>query len=346
MPRAVIALGVAVAVLGGLLGWKVLDQRAALTGPAGGSGVVEATTVALASRVGGRIAEVHVEEGAEVAPGALLVTLDCVEPRALRDEAEAKVEAGRRQAEAARRAAAAAQAVTRAAEAGAVAAARQVEALEARGDAAARQVQRLDAVEQDVSAARRDEAHATSTGLEAQLAAARAQAAAGRAQAEAAGAQAGAAAQQAEAAEGQVLAGEAALVRARLAADECEVRAPRGAVVERLPYEPGELVGPGATLARLADLSEVTATFYLPNAELASGRPGAVARVVADAWPDRVFEGRVDTVATEPEFTPRNIQTRSDRDRLVYRVEVRVPNPEGALRPGMPVDVRLVEAAP
>src|SRR5690606_37169656 len=111
-------------------------------------------------------------------------------------------------------------------------------------------------------------------------------------------------------------------------------------------FEQGELVGPGATLATLVDLHVVTATFYLPNAELGAGRPGADATVVADAWPDRTFEGRVTRVATEPEFTPRNIQTRTDRDRLVYKVEVTVSNPEGALRPGMPVEVRLVEPAP
>jgi HlyD family secretion protein len=49
----------------------------------------------------------------------------------------------------------------------------------------------------------------------------------------------------------------------------------------------------------------------------------------------------VRTVASRAEFTPRNIQTRTDRDRLVYPVEVAVPNPEGKLRPGMPVQVAL-----
>lgn len=56
-----------------------------------------------------------------------------------------------------------------------------------------------------------------------------------------------------------------------------------------------------------------------------------------------MFTGRVRTVATQAEFTPRNIQTRTDRDRLVYRVEVEVDNDDGALRPGMPVEVTLLE---
>jgi HlyD family secretion protein len=86
----------------------------------------------------------------------------------------------------------------------------------------------------------------------------------------------------------------------------------------------------------------VKATFYLPNAEVSAVKPGARAQVVADAWPGRVFEGTVRTVSLEAEFTPRNIQTRTDRDRLVYPIEVRVANPDGRLRAGMPVQVSLV----
>jgi HlyD family secretion protein len=119
------------------------------------------------------------------------------------------------------------------------------------------------------------------------------------------------------------------------------VRAPREAEVETLPHEAGELVTPGATLARLVDLSEVKATFYLPNAEVGAVRPGARATVVADAFPGETFEGKVRTVAFEAEFTPRNIQTRTDRDRLVYPVEVTVQNRDGKLRAGMPVQVSI-----
>jgi HlyD family secretion protein len=138
-----------------------------------------------------------------------------------------------------------------------------------------------------------------------------------------------------------VRAAEAAVARAGLLAAECEVRAPRDAEVATLPHEAGELVAPGAILVRLVDLSEVKATFYLPNAEIGAVRPGARATVVADAWPGESFEGTVRTVALEAEFTPRNIQTRTDRDRLVYPVEVTVVNRGGRLRAGMPVQVTL-----
>jgi HlyD family secretion protein len=100
-------------------------------------------------------------------------------------------------------------------------------------------------------------------------------------------------------------------------------------------------VSPGAVLVRLVDLSEPKATFYLPNAEVGAVRAGAPAQVVADAWPGKTFEGTVRTVSLEAEFTPRNIQTRTDRDRLVYPVEVTVKDPEHRLRDGMPVQVTI-----
>src|SRR5690606_14876029 len=129
MQRVGAVLVVAVLGLGGLLGWKILDQRAALTGPAGGSGVVEGTTVVLSSRVGGRIVALPVAEGAEVATGDVLVELDCAEPRAALSEGAARVQAARSQADAASRAAVAARSAADAARAGARAAEAQAAAL-------------------------------------------------------------------------------------------------------------------------------------------------------------------------------------------------------------------------
>ncbi len=202
----------------------------------------------------------------------------------------------------------------------AVAAGAQIHATERTRAAAERQAKRLSGLPGDVPEASIDQTQASAAGLRHQTDAARAQAGA---------------------ATSQVRAAEAAVSRARLLAGECEVRAPRAAEVATLPHEAGELVAPGAVLVRLVDLGEVTATFYVPNAEVGAVKPGARAVVAADAWPGEEFEGKVRTVALEAEFTPRNIQTRSDRDRLVYPVEVVVVNRDGKLRAGMPVQVSL-----
>lgn len=171
---------------------------------------------------------------------------------------------------------------------------------------------------------------------------------AARAQAEAAGAQSRAALAQARGASAQIEVARrnlevarAALRRAEIAVGECRLVAPRSAVVLTRHREPGELALPGTRILTLVDASDLRTTFYIPNAELAHAAPGRAVEIVADAYRGRVFPGKILSVSPKAEFTPRNIQTREDRDRLVYAVKVAVANPDGSLRPGMPVEVRI-----
>jgi HlyD family secretion protein len=341
MRRVLIVLAVLVVVLGGLIVARLVTQARALAAPSGGSGEIEGVTIDLSSRVGARILEVKVREGDAVKAGDLLLRLDCADPEAVLAEAEARLAASRAQAVAAGAQIHASERSRVAAGAAEDAAKAQAAALAAQAAAAERQAKRLAGLTADVAAASIDQTEASAAGLAHQTAAARAQAAASAAQARAADVGIRAAGAQADAAVAQVKAAEAGVARARIMAGECELRAPRAAEVATLPHEAGELVQPGATLVRLVDLSEVKATFYLPNAEVGAVTPGARAVVVADAWPKEEFEGTVRTVALEAEFTPRNIQTRTDRDRLVYPVEVTVKNRDGRLRQGMPVQVTL-----
>jgi HlyD family secretion protein len=342
MRRVLIVLVVLAAALAVLIALRLVQQSRALAAPSGGSGEIEGTTVDLSSRVGARILEVRVREGDRVKAGDLLVRLDCADPDAALAEAEARLAAAQAQAVAAGAQIQASERSKVAASASEEAAKAQAEALAAQRDAAERQARRLQGLPNDVAAANIDQTQASAAGLAHQFNAARAQAAASAQQVRAADVGVRAASAQAQAAVAQVKAAEASVARARILSGECEVRAPREAEVETLPHEAGELVTPGTTLARLVDLSEVKATFYLPNAEVGAVRPGARAAVVADAFPGETFEGKVRTVAFEAEFTPRNIQTRTDRDRLVYPVEVTVQNRDGKLRAGMPVQVSIL----
>jgi len=344
MRRVVIALIALTVVLAALIALRLWTQARAMAAPSGGSGEIEGVVVDLASRVGARLLEVKVREGQAVKKGDLLVVLDCADAAAALAEAEARLAAARAQASASGAQREAATRNRTAAGAAREAAAAQADALAAQRDAAERQARRIEAVAADVAASSVDQSRAGATGLARQVDAARAQASASDAQARAAEVGIRAADAQAEAAAAQVKAAEASVARARLMAGECELRAPRDAEVSRLPHEAGELTAPGTTLVRLVDLSEPKATFYLPNAEVAAVRPGVRATVVADAWPGEAFEGTVRTVALEAEFTPRNIVTRTDRDRLVYPVEVTVKNRDGKLRAGMPVQVQLEKA--
>jgi len=343
MKKVVVAVVVLALALTSAIAWKIRAQEQAEEGPPRGSGVVEGEAVDLSARLAARVVDVLVQEGSTVEAGAVVLELACDEPEARLAEARARLSATRAQADGATSAADAALRQSQAARASIGATRAQLSALSAQRDVAAREAARLESMGEHASVSRRDQARSAATGLEAQTRAARASQSASSRQAAAATSQAAAAGAQARAAAEQIAAVEALVRAATIGVEECRIVAPRAGVLERVYYEPGELVMPGAVVARVVNPAFVRATFYLPNGDVDEASVGTEAHVEADAYPGRVFEANVRRVALEAEFTPRNIQTRTDRDRLVYPVEVRVPNDEGLLRPGMPVTVTLVE---
>jgi HlyD family secretion protein len=132
----------------------------------------------------------------------------------------------------------------------------------------------------------------------------------------------------------------AAVLRKKLA--DCTITAPRAGTITNRFIEPGELVGPGASLVRIADLSELTIKVYVPETLLPRIQLGQKAHVQVDAFDDRTFEGQVTFISQTAEFTPKNIQTKDERVKLVFAVKVRVPNPDGILKAGLPADVALI----
>lgn len=120
---------------------------------------------------------------------------------------------------------------------------------------------------------------------------------------------------------------------------DCAIVAPIAGTVTKRFVERGELVGMGMALLKIANLQEMNVTVYLPETELPKIRLGGRATVQIDAYPDRSFEGEVVYISPTAEFTPKNIQTRDERTKLVFGVKLRVPNPDGTLKAGIPADV-------
>lgn len=341
MRRALLLGPIVIAILGVLLFVRIREQRARAEGPPSGSGTVEGTTVDHAARIAQRVTRVAVSEGATVHAGDVLVELDCTEPQARLAEADARIAAAEAQANAARAQVEAAGRQQRAASAAARATAAQLAVVEANQEAASREQERVASLGEFATPMVRDQAGDAVRTLGSQRSAVQAQASASRAQASVVGAQIDAAEATSQAAAQQIEALRALRTLAQLAVDECVVHARRDGIVETVYFDEGELVSPGAPLVRIVDVHEVTATFYLPNAEIGAVHTGARAEIVADAYPDERFEGVVSTISMEASFTPRTVQTRTDRDRLVYPVEVRIQNADGRLRPGMPVQVTV-----
>jgi len=126
--------------------------------------------------------------------------------------------------------------------------------------------------------------------------------------------------------------------------DEMTVRAPTAGTVLVRTIERGEWVQPGTPLYTLVDLSQLYLKIYVPEPDIGKIVHDQPARVHIDAFPDRFFPARVSKIANEAEFTPKNVETREERVKLVFAVELALDeNPGGALKPGMPADavVRL-----
>lgn len=136
----------------------------------------------------------------------------------------------------------------------------------------------------------------------------------------------------------QAQAGLAALQQKR---DMLTLHAPVSGEVVSLAVHRGEVAAAGATLVTLADLSRLTLTVYVPQTQLGQVYLGQPATITVDSFPGRAFSGSVHHIADTAEFTPRNVATKEERVNLVFAVTLDVPNPDGALKPGMPADVVL-----
>jgi multidrug resistance efflux pump len=145
-------------------------------------------------------------------------------------------------------------------------------------------------------------------------------------------------------AEAQVHQAQAAvhLIDAQIA--QLTLTAPMDGIVTSRSSQAGETASAGLPLLTIANLDEVTLVIYIPETRVGQIQTGQEVEVQVDSFPDRVFVGEVVNIAGEAEFTPRNVQTQEERVNLVFAVKVRIPNPDGVLKPGMPADATMSES--
>jgi HlyD family secretion protein len=137
----------------------------------------------------------------------------------------------------------------------------------------------------------------------------------------------------------QRLQAQAQLAEQRSLVGDFAVRSPIPGTVLTRTVEKGERVGDGTPLFTLVDLDRLYVKIYVPEPSIGKVALGQEARVYVDAYPGRAFAARVSRVSQEAEFTPKNVETREERVKLVFAVEVALAeNPGGVLKPGMPAD--------
>lgn len=309
LPLAVAAVALAAWAL---VRWGPLARRDDSAGFVSGNGRIEATEIDVATKVAGRVAEILVQEGDFVKAGQVLATMDTRSMEAQRDEATA-----RRQQALAALAGARAEVTLR--DSDRAAAAALVEQRKSDVDAARRRLARSEVLARAGAASLQDldDDRARVSSSESALVAA-------RAQASAAASAVNAARTQVASAEANEKAAAATVARIESELADTTLAAPRAGRVQYRVAQPGEVLGAGGKVLNLIDLSDVYMTFFLPETVAGRVRLGTEVRLLLDALPGYAIPASVSYVASTAQFTPKTVETASERQKLMFRVKARI----------------------
>lgn len=139
----------------------------------------------------------------------------------------------------------------------------------------------------------------------------------------------------------QIAASKASCDQATLQLAYTRLRAPVNGIVTSRNVEPGEVVNPSREVMTVADLARVDLKIFVDETEIAKIKPGQRVDVKVDTFSGKVYPGTVSYISPEAEFTPKIIQTKKERVKLVYLVKVSIDNPNMELKAGMPADAYL-----
>lgn len=134
----------------------------------------------------------------------------------------------------------------------------------------------------------------------------------------------------------------AALEQAELRLSYTKLHSPVDGVVLSTAAETGEYLNPGTPVLTVAELDRPWLRAYINEPDLGRVRLNQEAEVSTDTYPGKVYRGRVSFIASEAEFTPKSVQTRQERVKLVYRIKIALENPDHELKPGMPADAVIL----
>lgn len=301
IPRPLLVGAVLLFIAAGASVWWFLIRIPPLVGFGSGNGRLEVQEIDVATKFPGRLAEVFVDEGGTVQAGQVVARMETSSVEAQLREAEAQVQRSRQGQKTAK----------------ALIAQRQSELL-----LASRDLERARGLYVNANISVKDydrtqsimkTAKAATTQAEAQLA-------------------------EADAAVQAVLA-----QTERIQADlkESLLTAPRSGRVQFKLHEPGEVLPAGGKVLTLIDPTDVSMTVFLPAAEAGKVALGAQARITLDAAPTLVIPAAVSFVADKAQFTPKEVETRSEREKLMFRIKVQIDpalikGHEAVVKPGLP----------
>ncbi len=319
----------AVIVAAAVILWSVLSGNGYGPGIAAGNGRLEATELRISAEAPGRIDEMLVDEGDVVEQGQVVARMDGSTLQAQRDQAQAQ----KLQAQTAVASALAQVAQRRSEKASALAQLRQQEA---NLTAARQRLNRSSILAKEGGASLQELDQDTAS-----MAGQRALVDAAKAQIRAVNAAISAAQAQVRGAEANVAAADAALERIESDLTKLELRAPRSGRVQYRVVQTGEVVGAGSPVLSMVDMDDIYMSFFLPEQQAGQLSLGSEARLVLDAAPDTVIPARISYVADVAQFTPKEVETESERQKLMFRVRAQIAPDiaerfRGLLKSGLP----------
>lgn len=311
--RRIVNLSLVGAVLAGA-GYFVWQEFRpdGLRGIASSNGRIEATEIDVATKLAGRVLEIDVEEGDFVSPGQIVARMDVESLRAQLSRAQAEARRAETALQTARVQVAQRESEKNTAEA-------VVDQRQAELTAAIKRYGRTETlVERNVLPRQQlDDDLAAQQGARAALAAAKSQVLSAQAAI--------------ESAQSQVVETESGLDAARAAVaqiqadiNDSQLKSDRVARVQYRVAQPGEVLAAGGTVLNLVDLTDVYMTFFLPTDEAGRVALGSEVHLVLDAAPAYVIPAEVTYVASVAQFTPKTVETESEREKLMFRVKARI----------------------
>ncbi len=121
--------------------------------------------------------------------------------------------------------------------------------------------------------------------------------------------------------------------------NDCYVTSPIDGFIVKKFVESGENVAPFTSLVKISDLTKMNVVIYISETELGKVKLGQTAKIKTDTFPDKTYKGKIVYISPEAEFTPKSVQTKDERTKLVFAVKIAIDNPEFELKAGMPADV-------
>lgn len=123
--------------------------------------------------------------------------------------------------------------------------------------------------------------------------------------------------------------------------DDTVLQSPVDGVVLTKSADPGEVLAAGTPVVTLGEIDKPWLRAYVPQTQLGRVQLGMPVAIKSDSYPDKTYQGKITYIASEAEFTPKQIQTPEERVKLVYRIKIEVENPNRELKLNMPVEAEI-----